>query len=78
MIVLSVTRSKEALRSRHQSGLLNRQVGREVLMKLRGVEVNETISRLLYRGRLAEITREAFPIVSLTLSSIRHMGRHVH
>ena len=32
----------ERLRSRHESGLLRRQVSGEVLMKLRGVEVSET------------------------------------
>src|SRR6266481_3322643 len=46
-------------------------------MKLRGVEVSETVSRLLNRSRLAEITGESFSIVSLILSSIRHMGRDV-
>jgi hypothetical protein len=36
----------EHLRSRHESGLLHRQVGCEVLMKLRGIEVSETVSRV--------------------------------
>src|SRR6266568_2546437 len=43
----------EHLRSRHESGLLSRQVGCEVLMKMRGVKVSETVSRLLYRMSLA-------------------------
>src|ERR1700730_13763870 len=43
----------EHLRSCHESGLLSRQVGGEVLMKLRGIEVSETVGRLLYRRRLA-------------------------
>src|SRR5438132_7923194 len=68
----------EYLRSRHESGLLSRQVGREVLMKLRGVEVSETVCRLLYRSRLAEVAWEALSVVSLVLSSIRHVGRHLH
>src|SRR5260370_3597034 len=45
----------EYLRARHESGLLGRQVGCEVLMKLCGVEVSETVCRLLYRTRLAEV-----------------------
>src|SRR5439155_3683147 len=45
----------EHLRSRHESRLLRRQVRCEILMKLRGVEVSETICRLLYRIRLAEV-----------------------
>src|SRR6266567_7932184 len=49
----------EYLRSRHEGGLLSRQVGCEVLMKLRGVKVCETICRLLYRGGFAEVTWEA-------------------
>src|SRR6266404_5962643 len=68
----------EHLRSRHESGLLSRQVGGEVLMKLRGVEVSETVSRLLYRSRLAEVTWEAFSVVSLILFSIWHVGCDVH
>src|SRR5882762_6929024 len=66
------------LRSRHESSLLSRQVGCEVLMKLRGVEVSETVCRLLYRTRLAEVTGEALSVVSLILSSIWHVGRDVH
>src|SRR6266478_4136342 len=58
----------EDLRARHESSLLRRQIGCEVLMKLRGVEVSETVCRLLYRSRLAEVTWESFSIVSLILS----------
>ena len=47
-------------------------------MKLRGVEVSETVCRLLYRSRLAEVTWEALSVVSLILSSIWHVGRDVH
>src|SRR5262245_14101222 len=72
-----VSRS-EHLRSRHESRLLSRQVGCEVLMKLRRVEVSETVCCLLYRSRLAEIAWEALPVVSLTLPSIRHVGSDVH
>src|SRR5258705_3632785 len=68
----------EHLRSRHESGLLSRQVGCEVLMKLRRVEVSEAVSRLLYCCRLAEVTWKAFSVVSLILSSIWHVGRDVH
>src|SRR6267142_3875810 len=42
------------------------------------VEISETVSRLLYRSRLAKVTWEAFSDVSLILSSIRHVGRDVH
>src|SRR5216110_2689623 len=69
-----IVRKVEHLRSRHESGLLSRQVGCEVLMKLRGVEISETLCRLLYRSRLAEVTGETFSIVSLILSRIRHVG----
>src|SRR5438552_4654071 len=65
----------EHLRSGHESGLPSRQVSGEVLMELRGVEVSETVCRLLYRTRLAEVTRKALSVVSLILSSIRHVGR---
>src|SRR5206468_8928242 len=47
------------LRLRHESGLLSRQIGGEVLMKLRGVEVGETVYRLLYCSRFTEVTWEA-------------------
>src|SRR6267142_223650 len=62
----------------HQSGLLRRQVSREVHMKLRWIEVRETVGGLLYRPRLAEITWEALSVVSLVFSSIGHVGRDVH
>src|SRR5205814_2529799 len=55
----------EHLRSRHERGLLSRQVGSEVFMKLRGVEVSETVCGLLYCSRRAEITWEALSIVGL-------------
>src|ERR1700716_2249930 len=67
----------EHLRSCHESGLLRRQVGCEVLMKLRGVEIGETVCRFLYRSRLAEITWEALSVVSFILSRIWHVGRDV-
>src|SRR5258707_10516326 len=68
----------EHLRSRHERSLGSRQICCEVLMKLRGVEVSETVNRLFYRGRLAEITLESLSVVSLTLSGIRHVGRDVN
>src|SRR6266481_5971506 len=68
----------EYLRSRHESGLFSRQVGCEVLMKLRGIEISKTVCCLLYRNRLAEVTWESFSIVSLILSSIGHVSRNVH
>src|SRR5712671_3648322 len=68
----------EHLRLRHESGLLSRQIGCEVLMKLRGIKVSKSIRRLLDRTRLAEVTRESFSVVSLILASIRHVSRDVH
>src|SRR4030095_9909604 len=65
------------LRTRHESCLLSWQVGCKVLMKLRGVNVSETVNRFLYRSRLAEVTWESFSVVSLTLSGIWHVGRDV-
>jgi hypothetical protein len=47
-------------------------------MKLRGVEVSETVCGLLYRSRLAEVTCEALSIVGLILSGIGHVGRDVY
>src|SRR3979409_1918664 len=67
---LEIVSGVEYLRSRHESGLLRRKIGCKVLMKLRGVEVSETVRRLLYRTRLAEITREALSVIGLVLSSI--------
>src|SRR5712664_152293 len=66
------------LRPRHESGLLRREVGCEVFMKLRGVEVRETVCGLLDRARLAEVAGEALSVVSLIFSSVGHVGRDVH
>src|SRR5512132_3671716 len=68
----------EYLRSRHESGLLSRQVGGKVLMKLRGVEISETVCCLLYRCRFAQITWESLSVVSFILSRIRHVSRDVN
>src|ERR1700730_4876161 len=62
----------------HKSGLLRRQVSCEVHVKLRWIEVRETVGGLLYRTRLAEITWEALSVISFVLSSIGHVGRDVH
>src|SRR5512133_3876111 len=75
---LEVVTKIEYLRSRHKSGLLRRQISSKVRMKLCRVEVSKTVYRLLYRTRLAEITREALSVVRLVLSSVWHMGRDVH
>src|SRR5258708_38030457 len=53
----------EYLGSGHKGGLPHRKIGCKVLMELRGIEVRETICRLLYRTRLAEGTREALSVV---------------
>ena len=62
------------LRSRHESGLLGRKVSCEVLMELCGVEVSETVCRLLYCSRFAEVTWEALSVVSFIFSSVGHMA----
>ncbi len=68
----------EYLRSRHESSLLRRQISCEVLMKLRGVEVSETVHRLPYRTRLAEVAWEALAVVRLVLSRVGHVRRDVY
>src|SRR6266850_5722885 len=68
----------EHLRSCHESGLFSRQVGCEILMKLRGVEVSKSIRCLVDRSGLAEVTWEALSVISLVFSGIRHVGRDVH
>jgi hypothetical protein len=74
-----IVRQVGYLRSRHESGLLSRQVGCEVLMKLSGIEVGETVCGLLYCTRLAEVVAwEALALVRLVLSSVWHVGRDVH
>jgi len=40
---------------------VRQQVGCEVLLKMRGIEVGETVCRFLYRTRFAEVTRERLP-----------------
>jgi len=50
----------------------------KLLLKMRGIEVGETVCRFLYRTRFAEVTREALAVVSLILSGIWHVGRNVH
>jgi hypothetical protein len=68
----------EYLRSRHEVGLLNRKIRCKLLMKLRGIKIRETIRRLLYRTRLAEVTREALAIVGFVLSGVWHVRCNVH
>ena len=47
-------------------------------MKLRGIEVSETVCSLLDRARFAEVAREAFSVVRLILARIGHVGRDVN
>jgi hypothetical protein len=42
------------------------------------VEVGETVCRLLYRTRLAEVAWEALSVVRLVLASVWHVSRDVH
>src|ERR1700761_2825423 len=58
---LEIVRCVEHLRSRHESGLLHREIGCKVLMELVWIEVREAICCLLYRTRLAEVTGKRFP-----------------
>src|SRR2546430_9216126 len=67
----------EHLRSRHESGLLSRQISCEVFMKLPGVEVSEAVSCFLYCIGFAEVTWKSFSVVRLIFSGIRHVGRDV-
>src|ERR1700730_4529689 len=75
---LEIVSKVEHLRSRHELGLLGRQVGGEVIMKLRGVEVSETVRCLLYGTRLAEVAWEALAVVRLVLSRVGHVRRDVY
>ena len=63
------------LRARHEGGLLSREVGCEELMKLRRVEVRETVSGFLYRAGFAQVTGESLSIVGFVLSSVWHVSR---
>src|ERR1700740_2347839 len=56
------------LRSRHQSCLIFRQVGCEVFVKLRGIEISETVSRFPYSIGFAEVAWKSFSIISLIFS----------
>jgi len=78
MTALKLSAKLSTLRARHESGLLSRQIGCEVLMKMGGVEISKPVYSLLYRSRLAEVTWKALPVVSLILSSIWHVGRDVN
>jgi hypothetical protein len=46
-------------------------------MKLRGIEVSETVCRLLYRRRLAEVAGKALSVISLVLSSVWHVRGNI-
>src|ERR1700677_3765480 len=47
-------------------------------MKLRRVNISETISRLLDRARFAKVAGKTLSIVTFILSSIRHVGGDIH
>ena len=47
-------------------------------MKLGRINVRETICRLLYRTRLAEVTRKALSVVCFFLASVWHVRCNVH
>src|SRR4051795_12877769 len=75
---LEIVRRVEYLRSRHEVGPLDRKIRCKVFMKLRGIEVRETICSLLYRTRLAEVTLEPLSVVRFILSGIWHVRCDVH
>src|SRR5258708_23350020 len=75
---LEIVRCVEYLRSRHECGLLRRQISRKVLMELGGIEVREPLFRLLYRIGPAEVTPEALSVVRFVLSSVWHVRCNVH
>src|SRR4051812_17992229 len=47
-------------------------------MKLRRVEVGESVARLLDRSRLTQVAWETLAIVGLILADIGHMGGDIH
>src|SRR3984957_20994640 len=47
-------------------------------MKLRRVDIGETVRGFLYGARLGEAAREALSVVRLVLSSVWHVRRDVH
>ena len=68
----------EHLRARHEGGLLSRKIDCEELMKLRRVEVRETVSGFLYRAGFAQVTGKPLSVVGFILSSVWHVSRDVH
>src|SRR4029077_11193115 len=47
-------------------------------MKLRRVDIRETVGRFLYGARLSEVARKALSVLRLFLAGIRHMGRDIY
>src|SRR5580704_1238623 len=47
-------------------------------MKLRRVDICETVGRFLYGARFGEVARKALSVLGLFLSSIWHVRRDVH
>ena len=56
-----------------KAGLLHEKIGSKVLMKLRRIEVRETICRLFQRTRFREVTRKALPVISFVFPSVWHV-----
>jgi hypothetical protein len=73
-----IVRKVRHLRACHERGLLSGEVICEVLMKLCGIQVRETVCRLLYCAGFAEVTWKAPSVVGFILSSVWHMSRDVH
>jgi len=63
----------EDLRSRHEFSLVRGNVSCEILMKLCGVEIGETVCGLLDHCRFAQVAGDALSVVGFILSGVRHV-----
>src|SRR5580658_8100840 len=53
----------EYLRARHECGLVGGKVSCEQFMKLRRVDIGETVRRFLYGARFGEVARKALSVL---------------
>src|SRR5580704_2837538 len=58
-----IVRKVEHLRARHECGLVAGKVSCEQFMKLRRVDIGETVGRFLYGARLGEVARKALSVL---------------
>src|ERR1700683_4922591 len=68
----------EHLRARHECGLVGGKVSCEQFMKLRRVDICETVGRFLYGARFGEAARKALSVLGLFLAGIGHVGCDIH